>query len=333
MTIKAYSFFLAFGVTTGVLLATSPAGAGEKRCSDLGSDCICSEPLNTNTVDGGQSWAHDIYLDPDDSPNATECEGETGDGKALTDVTQGFRAVNVSGQPLPPGHSLSWVLRKDGGGVSVLRGPDIDEPSNTTYCNRSYQRWDPASAIPGAGSATANSQYKVSNMGGKDPNGNHNPFQLAVVQTGSIFVRADSNWFNCPVDFQGFSNGQQNCTNNFCRFETCLDHKINGKAQFRARLTYLAPHPQAGQSFVITKPECLIAQSRMTFQDANDPMGWYAQELSGPSIRYATHALTAKHTPQDSSWWPGPACEVEGGCSGAPPSPPLSPPEPPYLFP
>jgi hypothetical protein len=268
---------------------------------------VCSEPLDANTANGGQPFLDQERLDLDDSPDATECHQGA---ESLYAAAKDFSAVPASEQPLPPGHSLGWVLRKEGGGVSFLAAPDIDEPSDTTYCQRTYQRWDPNAVLP---IQSANEQYKVMTSGGWDPEGNANPIQISTA-TGQIGTRFDGSWFNSPVDFQTLGHVDE-CRNNFCRFELCWDHHADGIAQARFRMAVLAPNPNAGRTYEAVKPPGVNARTRSIFKDANWPLIWYTQLPSGANAtRFATHAIVAKRSPADSTWWPGPACEVEGGC-------------------
>lgn len=321
------------------LLATLPATANERLCAELGSACVCSEPLNTNTVNGGQTWPGTVgnsitrFIDPDDSPNATECAGEAA-GAAIANNTPGtIGVVPANTQPLPPGHSLTWVLRRQGGSIAHLRGPDVAEASDVTYCHRGYHRWDPTSPIPDNAFAPAgsNSQYKIGTVGGWDPEGAANPNQLGVSSGGTIGTRADGNWFNFPPDFKQLGR-QAECVNNFCRFEICIDLLPSGQAYARFRQVVLPPSPNAGVVHAYEKPPAQRLRSSISYAQANDVMDWYAQIYNGTPLRYATHAIMAKRRPVNRTWWPGPACEVEGSCNGTPPPPPARP-EAPVLLP
>jgi hypothetical protein len=100
-------------------VATTPlADAAEARCTELGANCVCSEPLQMTgyTVHGSYSG----WLNPNDT-STKECNGE-GDG-----VGVGYAIVNGGGTSdsivatagsdsavfaaLPAGHSLTRVLR------------------------------------------------------------------------------------------------------------------------------------------------------------------------------------------------------------------------------
>jgi hypothetical protein len=218
------------------------------------------------------------------------------------------------------------VVKEEGSAIGHLTAPDLFEAKSVTVCMRSYQRWDPASAIPDAGEATANSQYKIMTIGGLAPNNGHNPFQLGVNQGGGIYTRSDSAWYDCSVPPFWANVGQmQECQNNYCRFELCLDLPASGLLTARYRRTILAPSPQAGEVSVVVKPQCINARNEIDLQGGyNWVFDSYGQNLPGPSIRYFSHAIMAKHRPADPSFWPGPAYEIEGG-GGPPPEKPLPP--------
>ncbi len=342
MTKRVYTGLAIVGAMAGALLIASSIGANERRCGELGSACICSEPLNTGTVDGGRPWPTQCpaasegacRVDPDDSPSATECPGESYGSGGQAVIALGTPPITVTSaatQPLPSGNALTWVLTRASGDTAKITAPDVNEPPNTTYCSRSYQRWDAASPIPGSGTAVANSQYKLATIGGVDPNGNHNPVQTGAIQGGSIFTRFDGSWFNAPEDFQTMGNMSE-CVSNFCRFEMCIDFGADGIGRARFRKAVLPPG--TAKTYTVTKPAGTTARSVMKFSGGyNDPLQWYSQEIGGLTIRYATHVMVAKHAPVDGSWWIGAACEVEGGCSGSPQPPPPARPDPPVLLP
>lgn len=335
MTNQRWLTWLACLTVAGFVAKAGAASATEQRCSELGLGCLCSEPLDSGTVNGGQTWPRAscgdggvCYADPDDSPDSTECPGEDRRGHALTWVSDmSSYAVPASSQPLPSGHSISWILRVDGGGIGHLTGPDILESKSVSVCLRSYQRWDPSSAIPDAGTATGNSQIKVSTIGGLTPNGQHNPFQMSVVANGSIGTRADSVWYNCPPDFAALGTMQE-CQNNFCRFEMCLDLPDSGLLTARFRKTVLAPSPQAGRVYEWAKPQCQNVRNEIDLRGGyNSILEFYIQNVPGPTVRYMSHGIMMKQRPADPNFWPGPAYEIEGG-EPSPPPPSSPPPRP-----
>jgi hypothetical protein len=98
---------------TGLML-TSNSYAEERRCNELGENCVCSEPLNGTLRRIGNSW-----YNPDDSATK-ECMVENfspmfpgAAGAALTRDSSDLRPTNESAilGALPVGHRISTVIR------------------------------------------------------------------------------------------------------------------------------------------------------------------------------------------------------------------------------
>src|SRR5438309_7571203 len=75
------------------LMLSSYSYAAERRCNELGENCVCSEPLNGTLLRIGRSW-----YNPDDS-TAKECTVENISdpafrGAALTRNVDDLRATN-----------------------------------------------------------------------------------------------------------------------------------------------------------------------------------------------------------------------------------------------
>lgn len=313
-----------FVAAVAALLAT-PASGAEELCTELGSDCICSEPFNGSTVDGGNPWPGLCTIgtcrpDADDSPDATECvDWEVNNGGTLG-------TISSAGQSLPSGHSLTWVLRGIQPGSTAMhhRFPQVNESPNVTVCSRSYQRFDPSAPQPSSDSSV-NAQYKVHSFGGLASDGSAMTFQISIKGGGGIHTRADSTYWDCPPSSDGLGHMNE-CRNNWCRFEVCLDYSSGGYLTVRHRKTELDPSPNAGRTMTVVKTQCttphssLVVGSNATF---NRAPSFYAQHLSGPAIRYASHAIMTKRRPMTSSYWIGAAAEIEGNLGPAALSPPF----------
>lgn len=115
------SRLLSVGVAAfSILVASAAHAAIEARCVELGANCTCSEPLDTDTYTmvPGVSWG---WNPADTGPSDKECN-TSGQQGAFVEI-DGFpdRFTTVSdGAPLsalPPGHTNARVLRlKDGAG-------------------------------------------------------------------------------------------------------------------------------------------------------------------------------------------------------------------------
>jgi len=356
------SLFIAFQAKARVFFAVCMAGLNERRmqrtkwlvaaaclslcfpgavalagpealCAGLGSQCICSEPLNTSTHDGGNPiWTPGSFYNPDDSQPPTQCYPY-----ATDPAVEIYCAYPVSMRPasnytaaLPVGHSLSFIYHTEGTGICHVGAPAVGsqyQAPNLTYCLRGYSRWDPASPMPNNDTTNGGQQQKIITIGGDFTDAGH-PYGLGIYLNGQVSLdvggnlhtRFDGNMFNAPVDFQSLGNAVTDCTNNFCRFEICFDYSAIGEGRIRMRRTSIAPG--SGQ-VTVYKPV------GNTLQPNGLPpagYGWtggssltlFAQNFA--PIRDNTYFIATKVRPEDRNFWPGPACEVEGGCSGAPPA-------------
>jgi hypothetical protein len=100
--------FQAVAVAILLHLWAGGAAAAEQRCNDLGTSCVCSEPLNTTTFAGGPD-----FWNPADS-TTKQCSVEAGSpGGAIvrTSNTITSSADATALAALPPGHSVSRFVR------------------------------------------------------------------------------------------------------------------------------------------------------------------------------------------------------------------------------
>jgi hypothetical protein len=313
--------WLAVVACLSLLFAGAPAFAGtEELCTGLGSQCICGEPLNTATHDGGNAnWTPRELYNFDDSPPATQCYPSSVDPTVEAYCAADFRPVSAATQPLPSGHTLSFVFRQNGGGICHVDNPRIVEAPGMTYCMRAYSRWDPASAMP---DETLGQQQKILTLGGSFPGWDMLNAQISLGSqsgVGELHTRFDGDMFASPNDFEVLGYAPADCTNNFCRFELCFDYSSIGEGRIRMRRTSIAPG--SGQVTVFKSPGTILRPEGLDLVGgAGNGLSMYAQAMS--VIRYNTHFITTRVRPENRDFWPGPACEVEGGCSGSPSAPP-----------
>jgi|CXWL01.1.fsa_nt_gi hypothetical protein len=127
----------------GLFGAFNDAQAAEQRCNELGANCVCSEPLNTQsfTVVGG--WGYD----PADT-TAAECSEEGVQGVFFSNGSNVYQTVN-SGEAitnLPPGHTNTWVTRVADGASGGFGGTQF--PANAPTARRHAGRFAFTSTIP-----------------------------------------------------------------------------------------------------------------------------------------------------------------------------------------
>lgn len=114
-------FFLSF-----MLVVPLDSNAAEARCNALGTNCVCSEPLNTSSM--GRSGA---YYNPGDS-TTKECRGETGTAQSFY-FTGTMTAAGSGTAPitaLPSGNTVSYAWSAPEGHTGTI-GPWHFFPNGT----------------------------------------------------------------------------------------------------------------------------------------------------------------------------------------------------------
>jgi hypothetical protein len=307
-----------------------------------------------------------FYGDPVDSPDATECGWTNGLGIKngwvvnAGDGANPETAASLAGI-LPPSNSLSYVMTtsKDEQ-IGFLRHTTVDDAPNMTLCFRHYMRFNPSMSLPPHDCGTGgHSQYKVSpNLGARMNGRIDGPMlQIGIGKEYScdpprVWNQGKMNGLSASVAFginQGsgtaeFSNiglgMAQECMNNFCRFEACVDYRQDGRVHTRFRKVVLpagdgrGSPPKTYQGPANDAHWSAKALSHWKYDGGVggtnfEPLQLYKQGiLNGPyGPRWVSHVMVAKTRGMDQNFWIGPACEVEGGCSGGGGSAP--PPEPP----
>ena len=102
-----------FIIGLGIFWNVNAQAANEARCDALGANCICSEPMNTNSwVDAGgaQNW------NPGDTTASDkQCGGYNGVANAPLSTSGGVQSSPASSgediTALPAAHTVTWVLR------------------------------------------------------------------------------------------------------------------------------------------------------------------------------------------------------------------------------
>src|SRR5262249_32218155 len=146
--------------------------------------------------------------------------------------------------------------------------------------------------------------------------------QISLAPGGNLHTRFDGDMFAAPVDLQSLGSAQTDCTNNFCRFELCFDYSAVGEGRVRMRRTSVAPG--TGQVTVFKPTGTVTRPDGLNLQNVpGGGLSMYAQG-SWSVIRDNSSFIVTRVRPENRDFWPGPACEVEGGCSGSPSPPPPS---------
>jgi hypothetical protein len=188
------------------------AHAEEKRCKDLGANCVCSEPLNTNSYSlvAGTTWAYN----PADSA-AKECAVEGAQGGVIEDNSFRYSPVS-SGETinaLPAGRTNTWVLttvndasNPAGGGMFV--GTHFPDSSPTArIALRGYRYYSSTYTFTNQTSTCANSS-KLMQFGPNAPlldgaSGSHQLYAWTSA-TWNLPSGFDCCWFGPgPTNVQG----------------------------------------------------------------------------------------------------------------------------------
>jgi hypothetical protein len=312
------------------------AGADERKCIELDASCVCNEPLNTNQHSRGTAWGSGVF-DPTDSSAAKSCGSVDVPSSTATPI-----AAGTISSVLPAGHSLSYVLQVAGGASGQIYGDSwsVAGPGKT-MCGRSYRRWTPDSGIPSDGGDSQN-QMKIITSGGFASW--YEPWQISwgggSRALGSQNIRFDTSFWPgganlvspaswAHAGLAGF-RPDQNCINNFCRFEICVDWLADCTARARFRAVPVSP----GSGIVYGAERTGAGANCNALNMSNNGLSLINFWSSGFSQKTQnSHAIQVNLSTLDTSYWPGAACEVEGGCSGsAPVPPPASIPSPPVLL-
>lgn len=276
------------------ICACGATSSEEKRCSELGDYCLCSEPLDND----------DVYLphhDPSDS-TTKEC--------GVMDAARG--GIGTSDLPvrLSPSAKTRYAFKieNDGwsnGWLSYRFPSDPLDVTGKTLCVRHY-------ALYGRGRKPAN--IKIARIG--HPDGTawqsawNGPPQLSVIGT----LGAPRNYVDCNIPVVDPSNLVEfdDCQDHWCRFEICAEHDPKtGEHMFRARWTQVGgahSHESRGNCGAQPSPRSwIVGGSAAVLEYTTEP------GAAGGS-RYLSHAMLVLR-PYDPNFWIGAACEVEGGCS------------------
>lgn len=153
---------VALGIFWG---APNEADAAEQRCNELGANCICSEPMNTQSyaLATGTNWA----WNPADT-TSLECATSGAAGGFVEVNGFPFQAVS-SGESiasLPAGHTNTYVLRTNDGTGGMFAGTAL--PGSAPTARRSirfYQYYSTNYSFAGENGGACLNSNKYAQMG------------------------------------------------------------------------------------------------------------------------------------------------------------------------
>jgi hypothetical protein len=309
------------------LLDCSADAAGappERRCVELGSGCVCAEAL-----DFAGEVPPSTFFDPPDS-TSRECT-QAGQRPPWLPVflRLGGRGV-VPGGPdgapaLPAGATSKHVLKENGSGGSDHIMNDLDQDGSggrldvtgKTLCIRGYVSYSQDHPLPGnikiarMGNAGAGLAWQ-SSWGSGTGLGNSPIVSFIADFQADGTVDVDCNLAAAaspdPITFG-------DCRGHWCRYEICADHPPAGVPSVRARFLQVG-----GPSHTELGPEMAYCHQRLPAVTSLQVKGQlvimdlHGEALAGPAetgARFLSHGLVTL-TPYDSTFWPGPARELEG---------------------
>jgi len=111
--------------------------AAEQRCNELGANCICSEPLNTNVYTGGPSF----FNAADTTSQQCSLESTNAPISRNSATIVGANDPTVLAR-LPAGHSVNFYMRANDGHTGIFwLGHDLGRSSPTPPTARVAYRW------------------------------------------------------------------------------------------------------------------------------------------------------------------------------------------------
>jgi len=301
---------VAAGVMVVLVIAACSAGSHgeERRCTELGEQCLCSEPL-----DNDDRYAK--YHDPSDS-TTREC--------GALDATRGGEGTADLPVAFPEGASASHAFyiesdRGSNGKLTYTFPADPFDLTGKTLCARHYTLFGKDHAPPG--------NIKIARIGhpdgaafqslweGRDDE-NASPKVNVIADPGGVGSRID-----CSLPVSGPRDQMlvfADCRDHWCRLEICMEHDArSGEHMFRARWTQVGGdrvHELRGNCGARPTPTSRILGGQAAILEYTTTGPPYTE--GGP--RYLSHAMLAI-VPHDPDFWIGPASEIEP--SSPPPKP------------
>jgi hypothetical protein len=310
--------------------ATPEARAQEQRCTELGADCFCSEPMNTDQyrVYGGNPNFFGL-----DEPNTKRCPGSLGSGG-------GFIFYDPQGNPGSAGNDLypvatgglglpaevQWVWRNDStGGIShaTTHGTIMDDAAVKKVCWRYYVRYSDDYIGDETPTCNANKAHQA-NFNGRGPllhadNMDH------VGPNSQPKIRMDffdrGNGYEVFLLSGGGSLRESDCSNEWCRAESCIDGNFDSGTDYYVWGEWVGV--SSGKTY--TFPRQYVGNGRDGGGMASPHINMYRQSDGSPGClghKWISHLIEARFGHRDPAAKIGASCEMEGTCGGGPPAAP-----------
>jgi len=302
----------ACAVAIALLGAVSAATAGEARCTGLGANCMCSEPMNgpESAVLGLIRGGFDFVS----SDNASECWGR-GSGFLGFDTSANQQVVSVNNWG-----SARYAVRQTTGFFWMYgKDPFTLTSNDKTVCYRYYKQVD-------ADYGSAGGDY--GNPAGSCPNSTwRNKLMQSEIGGQQVQLEEDAS-YSCPAvgQFNGISisvdNGPSSgnyalqpritlgsCVSAPCRIEYCVDGNITAGTGIRYRA-----------QIVPVATGVVHAAMTPTISPGGGPSNkyvWGGDMFHSSPRGDANHGFFMNAVWQSiANQWIGAASEVEGGSGG-----------------
>lgn len=293
----------------------------EARCTELGANCVCSEPLDT-TEDFAEMPGSG--LDFADSPAATDCSGLSAGSAFSSDHGSGDFSMQLASSvaPMPVGATANRVMQIENGGANYLIGRSYATASDARMCQRYYMRVSndfSGAGTPGGGCQSERNKVMQLGFGAS---------KLVQIEERSDFGSGcygpgtyKNFWIPSHADPTGtpgqFTIDWDDCNSStgWCRFELCVEGDLDAGTgiNIEGRITAIA----------VGKDEIRNTRTSGTWSPGvalgGFPEGWSADifhgQGSGPvGKKWISHYMQAAW-PTAAGQWIGCAEEVEGpGC-------------------
>jgi len=326
--------FIATTLTVAISGSASAQSGAEQRCSELGSNCVCSEPLES----GGQNFS--TGYDFPDSPDSKECWGNRSGASSFQVGNDNNKSmVDISSDP-GWGNASSAVNHR--GSYIWMNPPKVDsgalkiDSSVRTYCMRYYIEVDDTYSPAGSSHDSANGRCETvhrCNRNGDYYNCRNKTFQANF---GGYLVQGEERSSgDCPgagahnpLDFyvSGAALDKRytpspavnlnHCDGAPCRLEMCIDGNISTGKNLQVRVRYTSLEPGGPEGYAVS--DVFSAASGPTISDFWGGDFFHSGPDGGSRI---SHFMVGSWT-SDTNQWIGPAAEIEGSTSSSstPPS-------------
>lgn len=303
------AYAIRLGSLVMLLLFLDQAHSAEKLCDNLGTFCVCSEPLNSQQVIPAAGGNANLGVNPTDS-TSKECNASFS-GKAVY-AENGGAAVAAFG--FPAGNTLNYVWRIDSGGIASLDGNRMNY-STGTVCTRIYQRFtdnfpDPLNPARGKlmelsfeGSSPAN---RYMNQMQWDEDKAPSKIRMEIVGSSygvdQLLIEDDPLKPNVKLP---------DCKNSWCRMEQCIDRYNDGRIVSRGRVVVV------NTGVTLTK----VSSAGTMVGPKNLDVVWIGnmfRQSASQGSRYISHGMQAFWPQADGNAWIGKALEIETGTGTSP---------------